>query len=435
MTRDVDSKTKGVIYKMKRRFTIGGSMKAPPVIQAKPQNLPGSIACDETTGEGDRQLASNDSMHEGSNLQVLQVTSGLVKPPERNEKQGLKPLGRARGLSVGAREAPTIKSKPTKGAFVKGGVAMSGFGKMDSYHKLEKLGEGTYACVFKGISAVTGCWVALKEITIERDEGAPCTAIREISLLRQLKHENIVTLHDVALTSKILTLVFEFVPRDLKKTVDDANGILPLQDVKSFLSQLLLGLDFFHKRNILHRDLKPQNLLIHTNGILKIADFGLARATGVPIKTFSNEVVTLWYRPPDVLMGSVAYTTTIDIWSAGCIFAEMISGLPLFPGANNQDELIRIFEVCGTPTEDTWPGVSTLPDYRASIRATKKRVLSKIVPRMDQPTADLLDRMLVYIPENRISAREALDTEYFTKSPTIRRTKSGKTRPVSLVLS
>ncbi|KAG9332464.1 hypothetical protein JZ751_014562, partial [Albula glossodonta] len=182
-------------------------------------------------------------------------------------------------------------------------VSEIGFGKLETYIKLDKLGEGTYATVFKGRSKLTDNLVALKEIRLEHEEGAPCTAIREVSLLKDLKHANIVTLHDIIHTDKCLTLVFEYLERDLKQYMDDCGSIMSVHNVKIFLFQLLRGLSYCHRRKVLHRDLKPQNLLINDKGELKLADFGLARAKSVPTKTYSNEVVTLWYRPPDVLLG------------------------------------------------------------------------------------------------------------------------------------
>uniref|UniRef100_A0A671UF59 Cyclin dependent kinase 17 n=1 Tax=Sparus aurata TaxID=8175 RepID=A0A671UF59_SPAAU len=227
-----------------------------------------------------------------------------------------------------------------------------GFGKLETYIKLDKLGEGTYATVFKGRSKLTDNLVALKEIRLEHEEGAPCTAIREVSLLKDLKHANIVTLHDIVHTDKSLTLVFEYLDKDLKQYMDDCGNILSMQNVKIFLYQILRGLAYCHRRKVLHRDLKPQNLLINDRGELKLADFGLARAKSVPTKTYSNEVVTLWYRPPDVLLGSSEYSTQIDMWGVGCIFYEMAAGRPLFPGSTVEDELHLIFRLLGTPTED-----------------------------------------------------------------------------------
>jgi len=166
----------------------------------------------------------------------------------------------------------------------------------------------------------------LIKIRLENEEGAPCTAIREVSLLRNLKHANVVTLHDIIYTNRVLTLVFEFVEHDLREYMEEIEGYICMNNVRLFLVQLLRGLAYCHKRRILHRDLKPQNLLINSMGELKLADFGLARAQSVPTKTYSNEVVTLWYRPPDVLLGSTDYSTHIDMWGVGCILWEVSGG-------------------------------------------------------------------------------------------------------------
>ncbi|KAK2536392.1 Cdk14 [Columba guinea] len=239
------------------------------------------------------------------------------------------------------------------------------FGKADSYEKLEKLGEGSYATVYKGKSKVNGKLVALKVIRLQEEEGTPFTAIREASLLKGLKHANIVLLHDIIHTKETLTLVFEYVHTDLCQYMDKHPGGLHPENVKLFLFQLLRGLSYIHQRYILHRDLKPQNLLISDTGELKLADFGLARAKSVPSHTYSNEVVTLWYRPPDVLLGSTEYSTCLDMWGVGCIFVEMIQGVAAFPGMKDiQDQLERIFLVLGTPNEDTWPGVHSLPHFK-----------------------------------------------------------------------
>ncbi|XP_026139202.1 cyclin-dependent kinase 14 isoform X3 [Carassius auratus] len=218
------------------------------------------------------------------------------------------------------------------------------FGKADSYEKLEKLGEGSYATVYKGKSKVNGKLVALKVIRLQEEEGTPFTAIREASLLKGLKHNNIVLLHDIIHTKETLTLVFEYVHTDLCQYMDRHPGGLHPDNVRLFLFQLLRGLSYIHQRYILHRDLKPQNLLISDSGELKLADFGLARAKSVPSHTYSNEVVTIWYRPPDVLLGSTDYSTCLDMWGVGCIFVEMIQGAAAFPGMKDiQDQLERIF--------------------------------------------------------------------------------------------
>uniref|UniRef100_A0A8C5ESR0 cyclin-dependent kinase n=1 Tax=Gouania willdenowi TaxID=441366 RepID=A0A8C5ESR0_GOUWI len=290
-----------------------------------------------------------------------------------------------------------------------------GFGKLETYIKLDKLGEGTYATVFKGRSKLTDNLVALKEIRLEHEEGAPCTAIREVSLLKDLKHANIVTLHDIVHTDKSLTLVFEYLDKDLKQYMDDCGNIMSMHNVKVFLFQILRGLSYCHKRKVLHRDLKPQNLLINEKGELKLADFGLARAKSVPTKTYSNEVVTLWYRPPDVLLGSSEYSTQIDMWGVGCIFYEMAAGRPLFPGSTVEDELHLIFRLLGTPTEDNWPGISSIDEFKSyNFPKYKPQPLINHAPRYC-PQCPLLYLILgfFFFFRKRISAEEAMKHSYF----------------------
>ncbi|KAF9735217.1 hypothetical protein PMIN06_008977 [Paraphaeosphaeria minitans] len=288
-----------------------------------------------------------------------------------------------------------------------------------SFQQLEKLGEGTYATVFKGRNRQTGELVALKEIHLDSEEGTPSTAIREISLMKELKHENIVLLHDVIHTENKLMLVFEYMDKDLKKYMDARGdrGALDPPTIKSFMYHLLRGIAFCHENRVLHRDLKPQNLLINTRGVLKLADFGLARAFGIPVNTFSNEVVTLWYRAPDVLLGSRTYSTSIDIWSAGCIMAEMYTGRPLFPGTTNEDQLQKIFRLMGTPSERSWPGISQFPEYKANFPVYATQDLRLILPQIDQVGLSLLNSMLQLRPEMRISASAALNHPWFNDLP------------------
>ena len=233
--------------------------------------------------------------------------------------------------------------------------------------------------------------------------------------MKELDHKHIVRLHDVIHTETKLVLIFEFCEQDLKKYMDThgERGALKPMTIKSFMYHLLKGIDFCHQNRVLHRDLKPQNLLINSKGQLKLGDFGLARAFGIPVNTFSNEVVTLWYRAPDVLLGSRTYNTSIDIWSAGCIMAEMYTGRPLFPGTTNEDQIIRIFRIMGTPTERTWPGITQFPEYKPNFQMYATQDLRAILPQIDQLGIDLLQRMLVLRPEHRISAHDALQHPWF----------------------
>jgi len=208
--------------------------------------------------------------------------------------------------------------------------------------------------------------------------------------------------------------VFEYLDQDLKKYMDAHGGEVEQELVKSFLYQLLKGISVVHEHRILHRDLKPQNLLISKKGDLKLADFGLARAFGIPVRGYSNEVVTLWYRAPDVLLGSKKYSTEIDIWSAGCIFGEMSTGKPLFPGNSPGNQLIKIFKGLGTPTEEILPGLTKLPNYKNDCPNFTGVGLKTIVTGLDEDGYDLLLKMLVYDPHKRITANTALQHQYFS---------------------
>eukprot|EP00456_Euglypha_rotunda_P043027 TRINITY_DN3361_c0_g1_i1.p1 TRINITY_DN3361_c0_g1~~TRINITY_DN3361_c0_g1_i1.p1 ORF type:complete len:317 (-),score=50.41 TRINITY_DN3361_c0_g1_i1:19-969(-) len=283
---------------------------------------------------------------------------------------------------------------------------------LDRYHKIEKLGEGTYGVVYKAKDNVSGDIVALKKIRLEaEDEGVPSTAIREISLLKELAHPNIVSLRNVVHQENKLYLEFEYLDQDLKKYMDLCGKSLHQMLVKSYLYQLVKGIAHCHAHRVLHRDLKPQNLLIDKKGVLKLADFGLARAFGVPVRTYTHEVVTLWYRAPEILLGGKQYSTPVDIWSIGCIFAEMVTRVPLFPGDSEIDQLFRIFRCLGTPTEEMWPGVSSYPDFKSTFPQWSPQTWKSAVSGLDELGLDLLAKMLTYEPSKRISARDALKHE------------------------
>ncbi|XP_046553756.1 cyclin-dependent kinase 1-like [Haliotis rubra] len=287
---------------------------------------------------------------------------------------------------------------------------------MEDYNKIEKIGEGTYGVVYKGRHKKTNRLVALKKIRLEsEEEGVPSTAIREISLLKELAHPNIVCLEDVLMQENKLYLVFEFLSMDLKRYMDTipSGQYMDKMLVKSYTYQILQGILFCHQRRVLHRDLKPQNLLIDSKGTIKLADFGLARAFGIPVRVYTHEVVTLWYRAPEILLGSPRYSTPVDVWSIGCIFAEMVTKRPLFHGDSEIDQLFRIFRTLTTPTEDTWPGVSNLPDYKPTFPAWKCNQLAGSVKQLDNMGLDLLQKTMVYDPATRISAKDALNHPYF----------------------
>lgn len=286
------------------------------------------------------------------------------------------------------------------------------------YDITEVLGEGTYGKVRKARCRQTGEYRALKQMKLgTQEDGVPSTAIREIAILKELTHENIVRLIDVFCKPGELVLVFELLDSDLKKYMKSLNGRLQPAVIRDFGRQLLKGIEFCHMNRIIHRDLKPQNLLIDNSLRLKIADFGLARAFSLPVPQYTHEVITVWYRPLEILLGSKLYSVPVDLWGVGCILAEMATGSPLFAGDSEIDTAFKIFQKLGTPTEAIWPGVSELPDFKptfpkwthkgwANIRNTHAQV--------GNPGVDLLDKLMRYNPRTRISAREALQHPYFT---------------------
>lgn len=316
---------------------------------------------------------------------------------------------------------------------------------MENYQKMEKIGEGTYGVVYKALDLSTPDQriVALKKIRLEaEDEGVPSTAIREISLLKEMNDPNIVRLFNIVhADGHKLYLVFEYLDMDLKKymealpvsqggrgkplpegVMNGRNGHMGLGPdmVKKFTLQLLEGTRYCHAHRVLHRDLKPQNLLIDKEGNLKLADFGLARAFGVPLRTYTHEVVTLWYRAPEILLGGRQYSTGVDMWSVGCIFAEMATRKPLFPGDSEIDEIFKIFRILGTPTEADWPGVTSFPDFKSSFPKWERKQDDEMVNAdgvkiLGENGLDLLESMLVYDPAGRISAKQAVHHPYFTE--------------------
>lgn len=234
-----------------------------------------------------------------------------------------------------------------------------------SYDRVGKLGEGTYGIVYKARDKKNQELVALKRMVPVSDaEGIPGTTMREIAFLRELKHPNIVDLKDVVFDVPKLTLVFECCEMDLAKYLrSKPNRQLPGHEIRLFMRQFLQGLAHMHSRSVLHRDLKPHNLLLaactEDDGTivnrLKVADFGLARIHGIPVKKYRHDAVTLWYRPPDLLLGSIMYGFSMDVWSAGCIFAEMISGVVLFQGKSEVEQLGCMFDMLGYPSKIQGP--------------------------------------------------------------------------------
>ena len=208
----------------------------------------------------------------------------------------------------------------------------------------------------------------------------------------------------------------ELMDGDLKQVLDaSTRSRLPPLAVKAIMYQLAVALSICHKHRIMHRDLKPHNILLSQSGIVKLADFGLARIFDFPVARYTHEVVTLWYRPPEILLGQKIYSAAVDVWSLGCIFAQLLNGEPIFTGRSEIEQIFHIFRRMGSPTVEEWPGIVTLPDWQEAFPTWPRRDLATAVPSLRaRPVAcDLLQRMLAYDPQRRIPLTEVLEHEYF----------------------
>uniref|UniRef100_A0A6M2DJ92 Putative cdc2-related protein kinase n=1 Tax=Xenopsylla cheopis TaxID=163159 RepID=A0A6M2DJ92_XENCH len=306
------------------------------------------------------------------------------------------------------------------------------------YDKLTKIGQGTFGEVFKGREKSTSRthpnkFVAMKKVLMENEkEGFPITALREIKILQLLNHENVVNLIEICRTKAVLEnnyrstfyLVFDFCEHDLAGLLSNANVKFSLGEIKKVMQQLLNGLYYIHNNKILHRDMKAANVLITKNGILKLADFGLARAFSVPkngaANRYTNRVVTLWYRPPELLLGDRNYGPPVDLWGAGCIMAEMWTRSPIMQGGSEQAQLILISHLCGSCTPEVWPGIENLELYKKMELPLNynRRVKERLKPYVkDAAACDLLDKLLQLDPSKRLDADAALNHDFFWTDP------------------
>jgi len=285
------------------------------------------------------------------------------------------------------------------------------------------IGSGTYGKVFKGLNVYTKKLVALKRIRMEGErDGFPVTAVREVKLLRSLSHRNIVQLQEVMVETNECFMVFEYLSHDLTGLLNHPNYTLDPSQKKDLAQQLFQGLEYLHTRGVLHRDIKAANILVSNEGVLKLADFGLARFYAKHHQLdYTNRVITIWYRSPELLLGETQYGPAVDIWSAACVMMEIFTKRAIFAGDGSEiGQLEKIYSILGTPNRTEWPNLVEMPWFellRPSYR--KPNVFAeKHKEQLTSAAFDLLAAMFQYDPAKRPTAAEVLGHAYFvTEQP------------------
>lgn len=306
----------------------------------------------------------------------------------------------------------------------------------DSYERLGRLDEGTYGIVWKAEDLVTKNVVALKQIKFDhnlRKEGFPMAALREIGVLLALSHENIVTVQEMVTGDDFdkVFMVMELMEMDLQKAMGKSGkSPFPQAELKSMMHQILSATQHIHEKWIMHRDLKTSNILVHHTGKICLCDFGLARKYQLPLKAMTQTVITLWYRPVELLFGQNVYGPEVDMWSIGCIFGELLKKEAMMQGQGELDQIDKIFKMLGSPTDANWPGFTSLPN--ASILRWKNKGRPKIFETfpvnsfsggqsyLDSNGFDLLQGLLTLDPKKRLTADSALSHVYFKKGVEMR---------------
>ncbi|KAM7332310.1 cyclin-dependent kinase 10 isoform X2 [Alexandromys fortis] len=289
------------------------------------------------------------------------------------------------------------------------------------FEKLNRIGEGTYGIVYRARDTHTDEIVALKKVRMDKEkDGIPISSLREITLLLRLRHPNIVELKEVVVGNHLesIFLVMGYCEQDLASLLENMPTPFSEAQVKCIVLQVLRGLQYLHRNFIIHRDLKVSNLLMTDKGCVKTADFGLARAYGVPVKPMTPKVVTLWYRAPELLLGTTTQTTSIDMWAVGCILAELLAHKPLLPGTSEIHQIDLIVQLLGTPSENIWPGFSKLPlAGQYSLRKQPYNNLKHKFPWLSEAGLRLLNFLFMYDPKKRATAGDCLESSYFKEKP------------------
>uniref|UniRef100_A0A3Q2YLT3 cyclin-dependent kinase n=1 Tax=Hippocampus comes TaxID=109280 RepID=A0A3Q2YLT3_HIPCM len=319
-------------------------------------------------------------------------------------------------------DSPPISPVELKKELPKYLPALQGCRSVEEFQCLNRIEEGTYGVVYRAKDKKTDEIVALKRLKMEKEkEGFPITSLREINTIMKAQHPNIVTVREIVVGSNMdkIYIVMNYVEHDLKSLMETMKQPFLPGEVKTLMIQLLRGVRHLHDNWILHRDLKTSNLLLSHKGILKVGDFGLAREYGSPLKPYTPVVVTLWYRSPELLLGAKEYSTAVDMWSVGCIFGELLTQKPLFPGKSEIDQINKIFKDLGSPSEKIWPGYNELPAVKkmSFTEHPYNNLRKRFGALLSDQGFDLMNKFLTYCPSKRILSDEALKHEYFRETP------------------
>ncbi|XP_062315728.1 cyclin-dependent kinase 11B isoform X2 [Osmerus eperlanus] len=319
-------------------------------------------------------------------------------------------------------DSPPISPVELKKELPKYLPALQGCRSVEEFQCLNRIEEGTYGVVYRAKDKKTDEIVALKRLKMEKEkEGFPITSLREINTILKAQHPNIVTVREIVVGSNMdkIYIVMNYVEHDLKSLMETMKQPFLPGEVKTLMIQLLRGVRHLHDNWILHRDLKTSNLLLSHKGILKIGDFGLAREYGSPLKPYTPVVVTLWYRSPELLLGAKEYSTAVDMWSVGCIFGELLTQKPLFPGKSEIDQINKIFKDLGSPSEKIWPGYNELPAVKKMTftEYPYNNLRKRFGALLSDQGFDLMNKFLTYCPSKRILSDEGLKHEYFRETP------------------
>lgn len=393
-------------------------LNGPARLSRRPLSLAEEVSEDEMSEDGERESENH----------VLVVPESRFDRDSGDSEDGEEEAGEGTPQSSALTEGDFVPDSPAlspielKQELPKYLPALQGCRSVEEFQCLNRIEEGTYGVVYRAKDKKTDEIVALKRLKMEKEkEGFPITSLREINTILKAQHPNIVTVREIVVGSNMdkIYIVMNYVEHDLKSLMETMKQPFLPGEVKTLMIQLLRGVKHLHDNWILHRDLKTSNLLLSHAGILKVGDFGLAREYGSPLKAYTPVVVTLWYRAPELLLGAKEYSTAVDMWSVGCIFGELLTQKPLFPGKSEIDQINKVFKDLGTPSEKIWPGYNDLPAVKKMTftEYPYNNLRKRFGALLSDQGFDLMNKFLTYFPGRRVSAEDGLKHEYFRETP------------------